>query len=88
MEEAIRKMTSFPAQVLGLHDRGMIIEGMQADIVIFDPKTVIDKATFENPHQYPEGIKYVIVNGQIVIENQEHTDTLPGKVLRGPGYVI
>jgi N-acyl-D-amino-acid deacylase len=88
MEEAIRKMTSFPAQVLGLQDRGMIKEGVWADIVIFDPKTVIDKATFENPHQYPEGIKYVIVNGHIVIEDQEHTSALPGKVLRGPGYII
>jgi N-acyl-D-amino-acid deacylase len=87
MEEAIRKMTSLPAQRLGLRDRGLIREGICADIVVFDPKTVIDKATFENPHQYPEGIKHVIVNGQIVIDDQEHTGALPGKVLRGPGYI-
>jgi N-acyl-D-aspartate/D-glutamate deacylase len=67
---------------LGLRDRGLIREDMWADIVIFDPKTVIDKATFENPHQYPEGIKYVLVNGKIVIDNEEYTGNLPGKVLR------
>lgn len=88
MEEAIRKMTSFPAQRLGLQDRGLIKEGMWADIVVFDPKSVIDKATFDKPHQYPEGIEYVIVNGQVVIENGEHTGVLAGKVLRGPGYAM
>jgi N-acyl-D-amino-acid deacylase len=88
MEEAIRKMTSYPSQVLKLMDRGMIREEMKADITIFDPKRVIDKATFENPHQYPEGIIYVIVNGKIVIDKEEHTGVLPGKVLRGPGYEI
>jgi N-acyl-D-amino-acid deacylase len=88
MEEAIRKTTSLPAQLLGLRDRGLIREGMWADIVVFDPKTVIDKATFENPHQYPEGIKYVIVNGEIVINDEEHTGALSGKVLRGSGYII
>jgi len=82
MEEAIKKMTSLPAQRLGLQDRGLLKEGMCADITIFDPKTIIDKATFENPLQYPEGIKYVIVNGQIVIKDGEHMGILPGKVLR------
>jgi N-acyl-D-amino-acid deacylase len=86
MEEAIRKMTSFPAQILGIQDRGIIREGMWADISIFDPETVIDKATYENPLQYPEGIKYVLVNGKIVIDDGEHTGQLPGKVLRGQGY--
>jgi N-acyl-D-amino-acid deacylase len=88
MEEAIKKMTSLPAQRLRLQDRGLIRKGMWADIVIFNPKTIIDKATFEDPHQYPDGIKYVIINGQIVIYDQEHTNTLPGKVLRGTGYKI
>lgn len=82
MEEAIKKMTSFPAQVLGIQDRGLIREGMWADIVVFDPKTVIDKATFQNPHQYPEGIEHVIINGELVIEKSEHTGKLPGKVLK------
>jgi len=81
-QEAIRKMTSFPAQKLGLKDRGIIREGMWADIVIFNPQTVVDKATFTNPHQYPEGIEYVIVNGKIVLEKGEHTKEKPGKVLR------
>jgi len=82
IEDAIRKMTSLPAQKLGLQDRGLIKEGMYADIVIFHPETVNDKATFTDPHQYPDGIEYVIVNGTIVIEKGEHTGALPGKVLR------
>lgn len=82
LEEAVRKMTSFPAQKLGLRDRGLILEGMWADVVIFDPAKIIDKATYQNPHQYPEGIEYVIVNGKIVIERGEHTGVLPGKILR------
>jgi len=81
-QEAVRKMTSLPAHFLGIRDRGAIEEGMYADIVIFDPKTVIDRATFSNPHQYPEGIEYVIVNGTIVIRGEKHTGLLPGKVLR------
>lgn len=81
VEEAIKKMTSTPANKLGLMDRGLIKRGFWADIVIFDKKTIIDTATFENPHQYPNGIKYVIVNGEIVIENGEHTGRLPGRVL-------
>jgi len=87
MEEAIRKMTSFPAQLLGLQDRGLLKEGMWADITVFDPKTILDNATYEKPHKYPDGINYVIVNGQVVIEKGKHTGSLPGKVLRGPGYI-
>ena len=82
LQEAIRKMTSFPAQKLGLKDRGLIKEGMWADITIFNPEKIIDRATFIEPHQYPEGIEYVIVNGKIVIENGEHTKEKPGKVLK------
>ena len=82
MENAIRKMTSLPAQKLKLRDRGLIRVGMLADIVIMDPQRVIDQATYQNPHRYPEGIKYVLVNGEVVIENGEHTKALPGCVLR------
>lgn len=82
LEEAVRKMTSFPARRMGLKDRGLIMEGMWADITIFDPNTIIDKATYEDPHQYPEGIEYVLVNGEIVIEKGEYTGAMPGKVLR------
>ncbi len=82
LEDAIRRMTSFPAQRLGLTDRGLIRENAWADIVIFDPDTVIDKATFEQPHQFPEGIYHVIVNGIIVVENNKQNRKRPGKVLR------
>ena len=82
LQEAIRKMTSAPAQKMYLKDRGLLREGMWADIVVFDPKTVIDKATFTDPHQYPVGIEYVLVNGQVIIEKGEHTGISAGKVLR------
>lgn len=82
LEEAVRKMTSFPAQKLGLFDRGMIREGMWADITIFDSENVIDVATYEKPHQFSKGISYVIVNGIIVVKNEEQNDKLPGKILR------
>lgn len=82
IEEAIRKMTSFPAQKLGVKDRGLLREGMWADIVIFDLKEVKDKATGKFPHEYPEGIRYVIVNGVISVAEEEYKGALPGKVLR------
>ncbi|MBM3292883.1 amidohydrolase family protein, partial [Candidatus Bathyarchaeota archaeon] len=82
LEEAIRKMTSFPAQRFGILDRGILRPGMYADVVIFDPDRVIDKATFENPHQYPEGIPYVIVNGKITVENGKYKKVLSGRTLR------
>ena len=82
LEEAVRKMTSLPAQRLGLMDRGLLRPGMWADIVIFDPDRVIDKATYQNPHQYPEGIEYVLVNGKIVVEKREHKGIPAGKILR------
>jgi len=84
LENAIRKMTSFPAQTLGLRDRGILKEGTWADIVIFDPNTVIDKATYMDPHQFPEGIFHVIVNGIIVVKNNEQNRKRPGKILRRP----
>ena len=86
LEEAIRKMTSLPAQVLSISKRGLLKEGYFADITIFDPRTVIDKATFEEPHQYAVGINTVLVNGVIVVENGLHNGNRPGRVLRGPGY--
>jgi N-acyl-D-amino-acid deacylase len=83
LEEAIRKMTSLPAQTFNLWDRGLLRPGMAADIVIFDEKTVIDRATFQEPKQHPVGIDYVVVNGKIVIEKGNHNGTKSGSVLRG-----
>ena len=82
LPEAIRKMTSFPAQRLGLPDRGILRDGFKADIVIFNPNTVKALATKEDPKQYPVGIDYVIVNGRVVIDNGENTGVLPGRALR------
>jgi dihydroorotase/N-acyl-D-amino-acid deacylase len=82
LSEALRKMTYLPAQSLNLSDRGSIAEGMRADITIFNPETVIDKATFEKPHQYSEGIEYVIVNGGLAVDNGEFKDIKSGTVLR------
>src|SRR5436190_5709805 len=86
LEAAIHKMTGLPASNVGLKERGLIREGYFADITIFDPKTVIDRATFEEPNQYPLGINFVIVNGQIEVDNAQRTPALAGRVLRGPGY--
>ncbi len=86
LPEAIRKMTSMNADKIGLEERGLLEEGYAADVTLFNPETVIDRATFERPHQYPAAIPYVIVNGEIVLDDGEHTGALPGKVLRGPGY--
>ena len=82
LPEAIRKMTSFPAQRLGLPDRGLLRDGFKADIVVFDPDGVKARATREDPKQYPVGIEYVIVNGQVVIDGRENTGALPGRALR------
>ncbi|HEY3041449.1 MAG TPA: D-aminoacylase [Pyrinomonadaceae bacterium] len=87
LAQAIHKMTGLPAARVGLHDRGLLRAGSYADITIFDPKTVIDRATFEIPNQHPEGIKYVIVNGQISVDDGKRTPALAGRALRGPGYV-
>ncbi len=85
LEEAIRKMSSLPAQTFNLWDRGLLRPGMAADIVIFDEKTVADRATFEQPKQYAVGIDYVIVNGQVVIEKGSHNGARAGRMLRGRG---
>jgi N-acyl-D-amino-acid deacylase len=85
LEEAIRKMTSLAAQRVGLVDRGLVKEGCFADLVLFDPAKVADKATFEQPHQYSEGMDLVVINGQPVWENGAFTGNLPGRVLKGRG---
>ena len=82
LEEAVRKMSAIPAQRLGLKDRGILRDGMKADMVLFDPDRVAARATFEEPRQYPEGIDYVLVNGKLVIDNGAHTGALPGRALR------
>ena len=87
LEDAIRKMSSQSARRLGIHDRGLITTGYFADIAIFDPDEIIDKATFENPHQYAIGTKFVLVNGTVVVENGQHTGARPGRILHGPGYL-
>jgi len=81
-EEAVRRMTSMPAQRLGLQDRGLLRVGMAADIVVFDAESVKDVATFSDPHRYPEGIPYVVVNGEVAVSEGEHTGALAGKVFR------
>jgi len=86
LETAIHKMTGGPATRVGLKDRGLLRVGMFADITVFDPKTVIDRATFESPNQFPVGIEYVLVNGQVSVDKGERTPALAGQVLRGPGY--
>ncbi|HEY0761675.1 MAG TPA: D-aminoacylase [Pyrinomonadaceae bacterium] len=88
LESAIQKMTGAPAARVGLKDRGLIKEGMFADITIFDPAKVIDRATFESPNQYPTGIEFVLVNGKISVDKSQRTGALGGRVLRGPGSVI
>jgi N-acyl-D-amino-acid deacylase len=87
LEDAIRKFSSLPAQRMRLTDRGVLKAGMWADIVIFDPATIHDLATFEKPNQLSVGMVYVLVNGMPVIDQTKMTGALPGKVLRGPGYV-
>src|SRR5580698_5400580 len=87
LEDAIRKFSALPAQRLRLTDRGVLKAGMWADVVVFDPATVRDLATFDNPNQLSQGMDYVLVNGVPVIDQGKMTGALPGKVLRGPGYV-
>lgn len=87
LEEAVRKFTALPAQRMRLTDRGVLKAGLWADVVVFDPEAVRDLATFEKPNQLSEGMQYVLVNGVPVIEGGKATNALPGKVLRGPGYV-
>jgi len=84
LEDAVHKMSAFPAQRIGLADRGVLREGLKADIAVFDPGTVRDLATFERPHQYAEGVSYVIINGQLAFESGKMTAARPGRILLGP----
>jgi dihydroorotase/N-acyl-D-amino-acid deacylase len=86
LEEAVRRFTSRAAWRVGIADRGILKPGMKADITVFNPDTIIDKATFEEPAQYAEGIVYVLVNGQAVVDSGKITEARPGQVIRGPGY--
>jgi N-acyl-D-aspartate/D-glutamate deacylase len=86
LEDAVRKATSAVATRLSIADRGLLKEGMKADVVVFDPATISDKATFEKPHQLSVGMQHVLVNGVLVLENGAHTGAKPGQVVRGPGW--
>ena len=85
-EQAVRKMTSLPAQRLGFPDRGLLRPGMAADVTCIDPETIRDTATYEDPRRLPEGIPYVIVNGVVVVDDGRHTGALAGRALRAIGY--
>jgi N-acyl-D-amino-acid deacylase len=87
VEEAIRRLSGLPAENLGLDRRGLLKPGHFADVAVFDPTTIADRATFENPHQYAVGMKHVFVNGVAVLRDGEHTGALPGRALKGPGAV-
>jgi dihydroorotase/N-acyl-D-amino-acid deacylase len=82
LEEAVRKMSSFPAQRMGIEDRGILRPGLKADVVVFNPATITDRATFEKPHQYAEGVWAVIVNGQLTLSGGQMTGERAGRVLR------
>jgi N-acyl-D-amino-acid deacylase len=86
LEEAIRKLTSLPASNLGIDDRGRLAPGYFADVVVFDPATIADNATFQKPHQLASGVLHVFINGEQVVKDGEHTGALPGRVVRGPGW--
>jgi N-acyl-D-amino-acid deacylase len=85
-EEAIRKLTSLPAGIIGLDDRGSLAQAKMADIVIFDPATIEDRATFADPFHYPVGVRYVFVNGVAVVDDGDYTGALPGRAIRGPAF--
>ncbi|MEE2897847.1 MAG: amidohydrolase family protein, partial [Gemmatimonadota bacterium] len=82
LEVAVRKMSAMPAARMGLRERGQLREGWFADLVMFDPATVADRATFEEPHQYPVGIPWVFINGQAAVADGQYVDIRPGRVLR------
>ena len=86
LQEAIRRMTSLPAYNTNIHERGQLTVGFFADVVVFDPLTIADHATYEQPHQYATGVDHVIVNGVPVLKDGEHTGETPGRVVRGPGW--
>ena len=87
LEEAVRRLTTLPAGNLGIKERGALIPGYYADVVVFDPNTIADHATFDKPHQFANGMVHVFVNGKQVLKKGEHTGTKPGRVVRGPGWI-
>ena len=86
LQEAVRRLTSFPAANLGIKDRGSLKPGYFADIAIFDPKTIGDQNSFEKPQVYSTGMRHVLVNGKLVLRDGEHTGATPGRFVRGPGW--
>jgi N-acyl-D-amino-acid deacylase len=86
LEEAVHRLSGLPATNLRLVDRGRLAPDFFADIVVFDPETVIDRATFEEPHQLATGVKHVFVNGEQVLRDEQHTGAMPGQFIKGPGY--
>jgi len=86
LEEAIRRLTSFPAETFGIERRGVLAPGAYADVVVFDPETIEDRATFAEPHQYAVGVRHVFVNGIHTLEDGEHTGATAGRFVRGPGW--
>ena len=88
LEDAVRKMTSAVAARLSIRDRGLLREGFAADVVVFDPETIGDRATYEKPHQLSKGVRHVLVNGVAVVSDGEHTGAKPGQIVRGPGYRV
>ena len=86
LEEAVRRLTSLPAENLRIRKRGSLVPGNYADVVVFDARTITDHATFEEPHQYASGVRHVFVNGTQVLADGSHTGALPGRVVRGPGW--
>ena len=86
LEDAVRKMTSAVAERLSIRDRGLLREGLHADIVVFDPATIIDYATYEKPHQLSTGVQWVFVNGAAVVADGKVTGAKPGRIVRGPGW--
>ena len=84
LEDAVRRMTSLPARTFGMRDRGLVREGFAADLVLFDPSRVADKATFQQPHQFSEGFDLVLVNGTPVVDEGKLTGARPGRIVRGP----
>jgi N-acyl-D-amino-acid deacylase len=86
LAEAVRRITGLPAETLGLADRGLVAPGYFADLAVFDPARIQDHATYEEPHRYATGMVHVLVNGEQVVRDGEHTGALPGRVVRGAGW--
>jgi N-acyl-D-amino-acid deacylase len=86
LAEAVRRVTALPADTLRLRDRGRLLPGLAADVVVFDPATIEDRATYDDPHRYAVGVDHVLVNGVLTLADGEHTGASAGAVMRGPGW--